>query len=166
MNFIATPRPRAAYTVPANCPTPPSTTTMNESMMVLCPRSGPTLPICASAQPARPAIPEPSPNASRSTRAVGTPTHAAIVRFWVTPRTNRPRRVRDSTSHTAASTANAKKMMMIRLYGSVRLVNAMPPDIQDGLATSTFCAPKIWRTSWIRNRLMPQVASSVSSGRP
>ena len=56
--------------------------------------------------------------------------------------------------------------MTMRLYGSVRLVNSMPPDIQDGLATSTFWAPKIWRTSWIRNRLMPQVASSVSSGRP
>ena len=33
MNLDNTPRPSAAYTVPANCPTPPSTTTMNESMM-------------------------------------------------------------------------------------------------------------------------------------
>ena len=57
-------------------------------------------------------------------------------------------------------------MMTMRLYGSTRLGSAMPPDIHDGFETSTFCAPKIWRTNWIRNRLMPQVASSVSSGRP
>src|SRR3989344_3073020 len=32
-NLLSTPRPSAAYTVPASWPTPPSTTTMNESTM-------------------------------------------------------------------------------------------------------------------------------------
>ena len=42
----------------------------------------------------------------------------------------------------------------------------MPPDIHDGFSTCTFCAPNTVRVAWIRIRLMPQVASSVSSGRP
>ena len=33
MNLFSTPSPSPAYTVPASCPTPPSTTTMNESTM-------------------------------------------------------------------------------------------------------------------------------------
>ncbi|MCY1362502.1 hypothetical protein D9M69_492220 [compost metagenome] len=33
MNLLSRPRPNAAYTVPASWPTPPSTTTMNESTM-------------------------------------------------------------------------------------------------------------------------------------
>ena len=58
-------------------------------------------------------------------------------------------------------------MMARRLYGSTRPPSTVtPPDIQAGLATSTFCAPKMVRTSCIRIRLMPQVASRVSSGRP
>ncbi len=40
-----------------------------------------------------------------------------------------------------------------------------PPASQSGLATSTFCAPKMRRTVWMIPRLIPQVASSVSSGR-
>ena len=39
-------------------------------------------------------------------------------------------------------------------------------DIQTGSRRRTFCAPKIERTACISIRLMPQVASSVSSGRP
>ena len=42
----------------------------------------------------------------------------------------------------------------------------MPPDMHDGFSTCTFCAPNTVRTAWISIRLMPQVASSVSSGRP
>ena len=58
-------------------------------------------------------------------------------------------------------------MIAIRLYGSVRLLStATPPDSQAGFSTGTFCAPKIERTACISTRLMPQVASSVSSGRP
>ena len=93
-------------------------------------------------------MPEPSPNASMSTRGVGTPTQLAIVRFWVTPRTNRPRRVRVSISHTSTSTSAAKKIIAIRLYGSTTLVMiSTPPDIQPGFSTCTFCAPNRVRTS-------------------
>ena len=75
--------------------------------------------------------------------------------------------MRLSTSHTAARTSAAKTMIAMRLYGSTRPpASAMPPDSHDGFATSTFCAPKSVRTVWISSRLMPQVASSVSSGRP
>ena len=58
-------------------------------------------------------------------------------------------------------------MIAIRFHGSTRLGStSMPPDIHDGLATSTFCGPKIVRAAWIRISDRPQVASSVSSGRP
>src|SRR5207248_174667 len=50
-SLFTCPRPAAAITVPASWPTPPRTTTMNESTMNPCPSSGPTLPICESAQP-------------------------------------------------------------------------------------------------------------------
>ncbi len=56
-------------------------------------------------------------------------------------------------------------MITTRLHGSTTLVMiSKPPDIQDGFWTCTFCAPKIVRTPWMRMRLKPQVASSVSSG--
>ena len=42
----------------------------------------------------------------------------------------------------------------------------MPPDMNAGFSTPTFWAPNTVRTAWIRIRPMPQVASSVSSGRP
>ena len=90
-----------------------------------------------------------------------------MLRFCVTARTNRPSRVRVSSSHDAAARSAAKAMITMRLHGSTTLVMiSMPPDIHDGFSTCTFCAPKIVRTAWIRMRLMPQVASSVSSGRP
>ena len=100
-------------------------------------------------------------------RAVLTPMQDAIGRFCVTPRTNRPRRVLPISSATASSTAKAKPMMMIRFQGRVRLPSSvMPPLIQDGFSTPTFCAPNRLRTPCISTRLMPQVASRVSSGRP
>ena len=40
------------------------------------------------------------------------------------------------------------------------------PDIQDGLPTSRLVGPKIVRTACCRTSDRPQVASSVSSGRP
>ena len=57
--------------------------------------------------------------------------------------------------------------MAMRFQGSVRLlITAMPPDSRAGFSTGTFCAPNSERTPCISTRLMPQVASSVSSGRP
>ncbi len=66
-----------------------------------------------------------------------------------------------------ASTKAAKAMMMMRFQGSCRLpMSTMPPLIQLGFSTLTFCAPNTVRTSCCSIRLMPQVASRVSSGRP
>ena len=75
--------------------------------------------------------------------------------------------MRVSSSQISTTTAAAKPMMTMRLHGSTTFVkSSMPPDIHAGFSTCTFCAPKIVRTAWIRMRLMPHVASSVSSGRP
>ena len=102
-----------------------------------------------------------------STRPVGTPVQLAMARFWVTARTNKPRRVRVSNSQISTRTKAANPMMTTRLQGSTTpVIASIPPDIHDGFSTSTFWAPKIVRTVCIRIRLMPQVASSVSSGRP
>ncbi|MCY1362503.1 hypothetical protein D9M69_492230 [compost metagenome] len=91
----------------------------------------------------------------------------AIGRFCVTPRTNRPSRVRVISNVTPISTAAAKPMMTMRFQGRFRLPSrVMPPLIQLGFSTPTFCAPKRLRTACMSTRLMPQVASSVSSGRP
>ena len=98
---------------------------------------------------------------------VRTPSALAIARFCVTARTKRPSRVRVSSTHTSSSTPPANATMTIRLHGSTTLVMiSTPPDIHAGFSTCTFCAPKIVRTAWIRMRLRPHVASSVSSGRP
>ncbi|MCY1466462.1 hypothetical protein D9M71_847810 [compost metagenome] len=56
-----------------------------------------------------------------STRPVGTPQQAAMLRFWVTARTFKPRRVLFSSSQVSATTNNANAMITIRLYGSTRL---------------------------------------------
>ena len=48
-------------------------------------------------------------------RAVFTPMQAAILRFCVTPRTNRPSRVCAISAATPASTSMAKTMMAMRL---------------------------------------------------
>jgi hypothetical protein len=100
-------------------------------------------------------------------RAVFTPMQAAMGRFCVTPRTKRPRRVRLINSATSSSTATAKAMISRRFQGSVRLpMTTTLPDIQLGFSTPTFCAPNRLRTLCMSTRLRPQVASSVSSGRP
>ncbi|MNV30369.1 hypothetical protein D3C71_1216330 [compost metagenome] len=65
-------------------------------------------------------MPEPRPKASMSTRPVGTPQQAAMLRFWVTARTFRPRRVLFSSSQVSTTTNSAKAMMTMRLYGSTR----------------------------------------------
>src|SRR3990167_2423430 len=93
--------------------------------------------------------------------------HEAMGRFCVTPRTNRPRRVLLMRKATPASTASAKATMITRLQGSCRLsMSCTQPLIHAGFSTPTFCAPNTLRTSCCSIRLMPQVASSVSSGRP
>ena len=69
-------------------------------------------------------------------------------------------------NQTAAETTTTKPTTAMRVQGSTSpCAISSPPDSQSGLATETFCAPKIVRTVWMRPRLIPQVASSVSSGR-
>ncbi|MNG26017.1 hypothetical protein D3C84_1109430 [compost metagenome] len=65
-------------------------------------------------------MPEPRPKASMSTRPVGTPQQAAMLRFCVTARTFRPRRVLFNRSQVSTTTDKAKAMMTMRLYGNTR----------------------------------------------
>ncbi|MNN84233.1 hypothetical protein D3C81_2013690 [compost metagenome] len=73
------------------------------------------MPIWLRATPPSPAMPDPRPKASMSTRPVGTPQQAAMLRFWVTARTFRPRRVRLSSSQVSNTTNRAKPMITMRL---------------------------------------------------
>ena len=111
-------------------------------------------------------MPAPSPKASVSTRPVDTPVQPAIGRFCVTARTNRPSRVRWSRIQVTASTARQNPVITIRFQGRTALGRSgTPPDIQEGFATWTFCAPKVTRAAWMRMSESPQVARSDSSGR-
>ena len=70
-------------------------------------------------------------------------------------------------NQTAAATSTTKPTTAMRLQGRTSpCAISKPPDSQSGFATETFCAPKMRRIVWMRPRLIPQVASSVSSGRP
>ena len=111
-------------------PTPPRTTTMNESTMYFLPTSGSD----GADQGERAAGQAGEGGAERegaaSTRRVGTPRHAAMARFCMTARTfspaygpeeqeRRPRRARDG---------GQSAMMKIRLYGSTRPgITSTPP---------------------------------------
>jgi len=64
-----------------------------------------------SATPAMPAIPEPRPNVSASTRAVRMPIARAIGRFCETARISRPSRVLRSTSSSRPKTIIVNAMM-------------------------------------------------------
>ncbi len=136
--------------------------------MYPCPSSGPTLPSCESATPPSPATPEPSPNVQASMRAVGMPQHAAMPRFCVTARTwrpsARPLQQEPDERPTTSDDEDHHGHAAVRQHEPVHQLDAAREPV--GFATVTFCAPKIRRTVWIRIKLMPQVASSVSSGRP
>ena len=93
---------------PQRFPTPPKTTTMNESMMYDCPKFGLTLVNWLSATPAMPAIPEPSPKVIASTHSLRMPIALAMARFCETALISRPIRVRFSTTRRAAKTSSVK----------------------------------------------------------
>jgi hypothetical protein len=95
-------------------PTPPTTTTMKESMMYPWPKDGPTLPIWLRNAPASPASPLPRPKVSMFTRSVRTPMHDAIVRFCIEARMRRPRGVLVSTSHMPKTIRMAKPITKTR----------------------------------------------------
>ena len=74
--------------------------------------------------------------------------------------------MRFSSSSSPAKTASANRMMTKRFQVTSISPSWNEPDIHDGLPTSRLVGPKIERTVCCRIRLTPQVASSVSSGRP
>src|SRR4029077_15698678 len=89
-NLLAIPSVNAPTSMPHRLPTPPNTTTMNESMMYDCPRLGPTFVNWLRTTPAIPAPPDPSPKVMASTHSVRMPIASAIVRFCETARMSRP----------------------------------------------------------------------------
>ena len=91
---LAAPISTAPAIAPAIEPTPPSTTTMNESMIQFCPVAGPTEPSRLTTQPAMPARPLPRAKVRASTAAVLIPIAPAIDRFCITARMLRPVPVR------------------------------------------------------------------------
>src|SRR6202522_3608215 len=113
------PSTKEPTSVPQRLPTPPKTTTWKLSMCEPWPRLGLTLSIWESATPAIPAMPEPSPNVSASTRLVRMPIDAAIGRFCVTARISSPKRVKRSNARSAMNTAIAKQIIKRRLWGRV-----------------------------------------------
>ena len=87
-------------------------------------------------------------------------------RFAVTARICRPQRVRFITNSSTTNTASAKTRIHSRFQVTDNWPRSNEPDIQDGLPTSRLVGPKIVRTACCRISETPQVASSVSSGRP
>ena len=87
-------------------------------------------------------------------------------RFCVTARICRPKAERLSSSSSATKTAIEKTMIHMRFQVMDRPPSSKAPDIQLGLPTSRLVGPKIVRIACCRISEMPQVASSVSSGRP
>jgi hypothetical protein len=61
-----------------------------------------------------PAMPEPNPKVSASTRAVRMPIDAAIARFWVTARISSPSLVKRSRPSNATNTKSVKTMIQSR----------------------------------------------------
>jgi hypothetical protein len=73
------------------------------------------LSICDNATPAMPAMPEPSPKVSASTREVAIPIEAAMRRFWVTARICKPNAVKRSIASRITNTASVKQRIHSRL---------------------------------------------------
>ena len=113
-----------------------------------------------------PAMPEPSPKASMSMRPVEMPIAAAMRRFCVTARMRRPNDVARSTNCSATKTTIASTMIHSRLVVISRPPSWNAPDMKAGALTWRLLAPNRVRTACCRISETPQVASSVSSGRP
>jgi ABC-type Na+ efflux pump permease subunit len=89
-----------------------------------------------------------------------------LRRFEVTARIWRPSGVRLSTSCRAVNTTMANTTIHSRFQVIARPPRSNCPVIQVGISTGRLLAPKIERTACCRISDRPQVASSVSSGRP
>ena len=128
---------------------------------------GPTLLNWVNATPATPAIPAPRPKVMASIDPERAPSALAISRFCETALSFRPKNVYLST-HISTRNINRQKIKITtRLIASDNAgSNCHKPVNQEGLLTGTFCGEIKVRTVCCRIRLMPKVASSVSSGRP
>jgi hypothetical protein len=88
-------------------------------------------------------------------------------RFCVTARICRPSAC---AQHASSSSEEDEQRAKTTIQSRFQVIESWPisnePDIQDGLPTSRLVGPKMVRTACCRISDMPQVASSVSSGRP
>ncbi len=94
------------------------------------------------------------------------PIAEAMRRFCVTARIRRPKGVARRTSCSAMKTMTVNKMIHMRPAVISRPPSAKDPDMKGGAATGRLSAPNTVRTSCWSTSETPQVASSVSSGRP
>ena len=99
-------------------------------------------------------------------RLVRMPMEAAIARFCVTARISSPKRVKRNRASKPMKMSKVKTMIHSRLYVTVIRPRSNDPLIHEGLPTSLLVGPKTVRTPCCRISDSPQVASSVSSGRP
>ena len=99
-------------------------------------------------------------------RPVEMPIAAAIRRFCVTARIRRPNDVARRAICRATKTAIASAMIQRRLVVICRPAQSNAPDMKAGCQTWRLLAPNRLRTACCRISDTPQVASSVSSGRP
>ena len=106
-----------------------------------------------------PAMPEPRPKVNASISGVRMPITAAMRRFCVTARIERPSPPQRNVAIRAPSTSAANRMIQSRFTVSVRPPSATEPLIHAGELTSWLVGPKMLRTACCRIRLSPQVAS-------
>ena len=114
-----------------------------------------------------PAMPEPSAKVSASTQGGADAHgggHAAVLGDGAHLQARSG--VFLSGKSRTKNTASAKTMIHRRFQVIESWPISKEPDIQDGLPTSRLVGPKMVRTACCRISDTPQVASSVSSGRP
>ena len=94
------------------------------------------------------------------------PIERCHVRFCVTARICRPKAVQPQSLRSDPEDGEAKTTIHEAVVGDGQPPISNAPDIQAGLSTTLLVGPKIVRTACCRISDRPQVASSVSSGRP
>ncbi|MNL73121.1 hypothetical protein D3C87_1985350 [compost metagenome] len=94
------------------------------------------------------------------------PIEEAMRRFCVTARICRPKADFFISTSSAKKIVSENSTIHMRFQVIVRPPSGNDPDIHEGLPTSWLVGPKMVRIACCRISEMPQVASSVSSGRP
>ena len=111
---------------------------------------GLTLSIWLSATPAMPAMPEPSPKVSASTRPVRMPMAAAMRRFCVTARICRPSGAADQHEEQRREDQQAEDDDPDAVVGDGEPAEIERAAHPGGLPTSRLLGPKIVRTACCR----------------